>query len=141
MRIGYSAPVPAEETNMEETTLLPRIPALIAAGLCAFALVIWLGAAVTAVAEGNPDGKAVFMAQKCDMCHGVSGAAIAATTKSDKMKGPDLSGYVPKDATATSAYLRLKGELEGKKHKKEFKGTDAELNAVLAWLKEQKKAS
>ena len=126
---------------MEELTVVPRIPALLAAGFCAMALVFLLGAAVSAAADGAPDGKAIFLAQKCDMCHGVSGAGITATTKSDKMKGPDLAGFVPKDPAAVTAFLRLKGEIDGKKHKKEFKGPDSDIAAVLAWLKEQKPAS
>jgi hypothetical protein len=31
------------------------------------------------------DGKEIFLAQKCDLCHTVSSAGIEAKTKSDKM--------------------------------------------------------
>ncbi len=126
---------------MIKSTLLPRISAFCAAGFCALAIVYGLGTAVAATAEEQPDGKAIFLAQKCNMCHGVAAAAIAATVKSDKMKGPDLSGFEATDAEAMKKFLFLKGEIDGQKHKKEFKGTDAELQAVLDWLKAQKVAS
>ena len=44
------------------------------------------------------DGKQIFLAQKCNLCHAVSPAGIAATTKSEKMKGPDLVGLSGKEA-------------------------------------------
>lgn len=113
---------------------LPR--ALAAAGIYALAL----GAASLEASEVALDGKNVFVVQKCATCHGVSGAGLAATVKIESMKGPDLSGYLAKDPAATTAFLRLQGEIAGKKHKLAFKGSDAELSAVLAWLKEQKPA-
>ena len=43
-----------------------------------------------AAGQAKLDGKAIFLAQKCNTCHSVSTEGIAATTKSEKMKGPDL---------------------------------------------------
>lgn len=126
---------------MKERSLLTRVPALAAAGFCALSISFGLGSALTANAEGQPDGKAIFLAQKCNMCHGVAAASIEATVKSEKMKGPDLSGFEAADVEAMKKFLLLKGEIDGQKHKKEFKGTDAELQAVLDWLKTQKTAS
>ena len=89
---------------------------------------------------GAPDGKAVFVAQKCSTCHSVSTAGIAATTKSDKMKGPDLVGLAAShDAAAIRAYLKKEGKIDDKAHRTAFKGTDAELDALVAWLLKQKK--
>ena len=48
------------------------------------------GSAVGAADEAP--GKAAFVANKCNLCHAVSSAAVEATTKSEKMKGPDLKG-------------------------------------------------
>jgi mono/diheme cytochrome c family protein len=95
-----------------------------------------------AVAEGPKvlDGKQIFLAQKCNLCHTVSSAGIQATVKSEKMKGPDLAGVTPKkDAALLNNYLRKKAEINGKKHGKEFTGTDEEIGALIAWLQKQEK--
>ncbi len=85
------------------------------------------------------DGKQIFMAQGCTGCHSVSGAGITAKTKT----GPDLSQVLASepDDKKISAFLRREGEINGKKHMKAFTGTDEELGAVLAWLREQQKKS
>ncbi len=52
------------------------------------------------------DGKQIFLAQKCNLCHSVPPAGIAATVKSERMKGPDLVGSprkMPRSSTATCA--------------------------------------
>lgn len=86
------------------------------------------------------DGKQIFLAQKCNLCHSISSAGIQATVKSEKMKGPDLAGVTPKkDATLLNNYLRKKAEINGKKHGKEFTGTDEEIGALIAWLQKQEK--
>ena len=93
-------------------------------------------------AEPPADGKAVFLAQKCNTCHAVSTAAIEATTKSEKMKGPDLVGVVAeKGEEWTGNYLRKEIDKEGKKHGKEVKLTEEEMKKLLAWLAAQKKPS
>lgn len=81
------------------------------------------------------DGQEVFMGERCNMCHGVAAADIEAKTSSEKMLGPDLSGYQPSvDFETVAAYLRKEGELESGKHKGNFKGTDEELQTLLDWL-------
>lgn len=86
------------------------------------------------------DGKQIFLAQKCNLCHGVSSAAIEATTKSDKMKGPDLTNTASKrDAKVLNAYLRKTADINGKKHVKQFTGSDEEMGALIAWMQKQKK--
>ena len=95
-----------------------------------------------AAAEGPKvlDGKQIFLAQKCNLCHTVSSAGIQATVKSEKMKGPDLTGLTPKmEARLINDYLRKKAEINGKKHGKEFTGTDEEIGALIAWLQKQEK--
>jgi mono/diheme cytochrome c family protein len=84
------------------------------------------------------DGKQIFLAQKCNMCHSVSTADITATTKSEKMKGPDLVN-VKTDAKVLADYLRKKADLNKKKHTKAFTGSDEELGALIAWIQKQKK--
>ncbi len=97
------------------------------------------GAAAAKVPEVL-DGKQLFLSQKCSVCHTVSSAGIQATTKSAKMKGPDLTGVAPKlDARLLNDYLRKKAEINGKKHGKEFTGSDEEIGALIAWLQKQEK--
>lgn len=91
-----------------------------------------------AAGQAKLDGKAIFLAQKCNMCHGVSTAGIEATTKSEKMKGPDLVN-VKHDAKVLGDYLRKKADLNGKKHTKAFTGSDEEIGAMVAWIQAQKK--
>ena len=85
------------------------------------------------------DGKQIFLAQKCNLCHSVSPAGIEATTKSDKMKGPDLVGLSKKDAKLLNGYLRKTADMNGKKHVKQFTGSDEEIGALIAWLQKQEK--
>lgn len=93
-----------------------------------------------AAAAAELDGKKIFLAQKCNLCHGVSSAGIEATVKSEKLKGPDLAGLAAKqDARLLTDFLHKKAAINGKKHSKEFTGSDAELAAVVAWLQKQEK--
>jgi mono/diheme cytochrome c family protein len=86
------------------------------------------------------DGKQIFLAQKCSLCHSVSSAGIERTVKSEKVAGPDLTNTAAKeDAGKLAKFLRKEGELNGKKHGKGFTGTDEELGAMIAWLQAQKK--
>ena len=83
------------------------------------------------------DGKAVFLAEKCNTCHGVPAAGIEAKVKSEKMKGPDLPACHTEGEWMAS-YLRQE-EVEGHpKHKQAFKGSDEELGAVIEWIRAQK---
>lgn len=104
--------------------------------------VFLLAALYSGPAAGQPaklDGKAIFLAQKCNMCHAVPPAGITATTKSEKVKGPDLVN-VKHDAKILVDYLRKKTDVDGKKHGKAFTGSDEELGALVAWIQAQKKS-
>lgn len=88
-------------------------------------------------AEEEPalDGKTLFTdTHKCNMCHGVPAAEIVAKTKNEKMKGGDLGGKIETGLEELAAYVRKEAELDGKTHKKPFKGTDEELQAIVDWL-------
>lgn len=96
--------------------------------------------AAAAEAPKTLDGKQIFLAQKCNLCHSVSSAGIQATVKSEKMKGPDLTGVAPKlEARLINDYLRKKATINDKKHGKEFTGSDEEIGALIAWLQKQEK--
>ena len=112
-----------------------RKPLLYASGIV-------LLTSMLAAPAGAADGKAVFQAQKCDTCHSVSTAGITATTKSEKMKGPDLVGVVQAHDRAFVADVVHKkvNTPNGKKHAKEWKGTEEELQALIDFLEAQKKS-
>jgi mono/diheme cytochrome c family protein len=75
-----------------------------------------------AQAEGAPSGEKVFEEHGCARCHKPGGKR-------------DLAGIGKKyEADALADYLRGKTEIDGKKHKTKFKGTDAELQALVSWL-------
>lgn len=109
--------------------------------LVAVPLALGLLLAVPAVqAAGDHPGKAVFLAQKCSMCHSVDSLGIAATVKSEKMRGPDLSDEANKrTAEWLSKWLRRQEKLHEKTHKKEFKGSDQELADLVGFLGTLKK--
>jgi mono/diheme cytochrome c family protein len=104
-----------------------------------FALALALPAAALLSAPAGAaeqlDGKKIFLAQKCEMCHAVSSADIKMT---GKIKGPDLTGAAAKrDASLLSDYLRRNADINAKKHVKPFTGSDEELGALIAWLQKQ----
>ena len=91
--------------------------------------------APTGAQAGAPDGKALFLAQKCNLCHSIDAAAIARVSKAEKTKGPDLGGVAKRhDAAWMKRFLTKQEELNGKKHLKAFTGTPQELDALIAWL-------
>ncbi|MFQ5671422.1 MAG: c-type cytochrome [Acidobacteriota bacterium] len=103
----------------------------------AMALFLALGAAALAHAA---DGKAIFLAQKCNMCHSVPTADIASKIKSSKMKGPDLVNVAKRhDAEWIAKFLHRQVKQHDALHKKEFKGSDEDLKALIDWILAQKK--
>ena len=110
-----------------------------------FTLSVCFAVALLAVPYAPPasgqaklDGKAIFMAQKCNTCHSVPTANITRTMKSEKVAGPDLVNVKAEAGTLTK-YLRKQADLNGKKHSKAFTGSDEELGALVAWIQAQKK--
>ena len=99
---------------------------------------LYSGPASGAAAPARLDGKAIFLAQKCNLCHSVSSAGIEKTAKS--MTAPDLTDLAAKqDAATLTKYLHKQVEINGKKHGKTFTGSDEDLAAVVSWLQQQKK--
>lgn len=97
-------------------------------------------AVAAAGGSSSLDGKAIFLREKCEMCHAVGSAGIEAKAKSEKLKAADLTGVGKRHETAVlRSYIKQQTELDGAKHKKAFKGTDAELDVLIAWLESQKK--
>jgi mono/diheme cytochrome c family protein len=99
-------------------------------------------AAPAAPAAGASDGKAIFLAQKCNLCHSISAAGIDSMVKAPAMRGPDLGGVVAeKGAAWATSFLKHQVNLDGKPHKKEWTASDEDLKALVGWLSEQKKAA
>lgn len=97
-----------------------------------------LASMVTAAAAAPADGKAVFLDNKCNMCHSVDSQGIEKKLKSGK--GKDLSNVgAERDAAWLQKWIKKEIDLDGKKHEKAFKGTDAELDALVKWLAGLKK--
>ncbi len=107
----------------------------------AMAAALLIGA-MSASRAAAADGKELFVAQKCSLCHSIAAAGITATTKSEKMKGPQLDGVVAeKGVEWTLKFLHKEVELEGKKHGKDIsKLSDADLKTLVDWLATQKKS-
>ncbi len=112
----------------------PKSLVLTAAG-CAAAILVAISA--VAAEEAVPRGHEVFLEAKCNLCHGVPAAGIEAKTTSEKMKGPDLLAG-EWDGGKLAGFIKQEIEVDGRKHKKEFKGSDEELQALVDWLLEQK---
>lgn len=88
---------------------------------------------------GELDGKQIFEASRCGTCHSVPTAEIEATTKSEKMKGPDLVDLAEEHEAGTIVdYLRKDATIDDEEHRIAFKGSDEELGALVSWLMEQK---
>ena len=104
----------------------------------AFLVAVVLAAFSIGPSASAVDGKEIFLAQKCNMCHSVSTAGIERTTKSEKMAAKDLIN-LDKDAAALTKYIKKETDLDGKKHGKAWTGTDEELGAVVTWILQQKK--
>ena len=112
-----------------------------------------LHAPATAADAKKPEGEELFVKYKCQSCHSIATAGIEkkkaaaeeaeeATAEKSKKEPPDLSAVgVAHKADWMAAFLMKKEKTkEGKLHTKKFKGTDAELKKVVAWLETMKDA-
>ncbi len=104
-----------------------------------------------ALATAEEDGKAVFLKYKCDNCHSVSTAGIVPKVKT---KAPDLVNVTvrhEKDGGKDFVHKYIRQEQghvscpkvdsarEGKLHTGgKFKGTQAEEDALVDWLDQQR---
>jgi mono/diheme cytochrome c family protein len=93
-----------------------------------------------------PDGKALFISNKCNTCHTIKTLGIEKKKaedadekeKSDK-KPPDLSSVgLERKAEWIGKFLMKTETIKGDKHPRRFRGTEAELKTVASWLEAQK---
>lgn len=95
----------------------------------------------SAKAKGkSEEGKTVFQKYKCRSCHSIEAQGIArkeveGETEKTEKKPPDLSGVgLDQKADWFVLFLQKKEKLDGTLHPKKFRGTDAELKKLAAWL-------
>ena len=97
---------------------------------------------VSAVPDVGPvlaaDGKSIFTSNKCTECHAIKSQGVARTgeLEPDEKEPPDLSKTGTKGHTAAvlTQFLLKKDKIDGKKHKKKFKGDEATLKTLVDWL-------
>ncbi len=116
----------------------------IAATLAALAIVM----AATSVRSADvltTAGKDIFIKNRCNSCHTIKAESITKKASEDgeeeagDRKAPDLSGIgKTKTAVWMAKYLMKLEKNEGELHRKKFRGTEAELKAVTAWLETMK---
>ena len=95
------------------------------------AIVALFGFAFSFSQEPTPDGKQIFLDNKCNKCHSVTSMDIT----SSKDDAVDLSntGSVG-DVQLLKSYLLKDSTIEDKSHKIKFKGSEEELNILAEWL-------
>ncbi|MBI4666029.1 MAG: cytochrome c [Nitrospinae bacterium] len=106
---------------------------------------VWLCSSPPALA--GDDGKTLFINEGCVNCHSVKSAGITVMESAEAKEElkeqaaegakapPDLSGLAAKrDADFLDKYLRKKIAIDGRKHKKRFKGSDAERETLITWI-------
>ena len=77
------------------------------------------------------DGKQIFIDNKCNNCHTVTSMEI--TSKKDDAKDLSNVGSLG-DAQLMKSYLLKESKINDQDHKLKFKGTEAELDALVNWL-------
>ena len=120
----------------------------LAAVACALLIGV-AGAQDKSAPSGAKDGKALFLENKCNTCHTIKTAGIEkrkaagaeatdAKEKSDK-KAPDLASVgLERKAEWIAKYLMKTEAIKGEKHTRKFRGSEADLKVVAAWLESQK---
>jgi len=79
----------------------------------------------------NQDGKQVFLNSKCNNCHTV--ISIELTSKKDYANDLSNAGTLG-DVKLMKSYLLKESKINDKDHKSKFKGSEAELDALVNWL-------
>lgn len=95
------------------------------------AVVALFGFAFSFSQDQDLDGKQIFIDSKCNNCHTVTSMEI--TSKKDDAVDLSNAGSVG-DAQLIISYMLKEAKLNDKNHKLKFKGSEAELNALVNWL-------
>lgn len=96
-------------------------------------VVVLVGLGAPAIEAGD-DGKAAFLENKCNTCHSIDSQEIA--KKSEKMKGTDLSniGNQAESVEWLKGYIKKEIKKDDEAHKKTWKGSEEQLDAIVEWL-------
>ena len=79
-------------------------------------------------------GKDIFLAKSCNNCHSVTSQGIQKKGEGET-KPVDLSkAAVGHDVKWLTGWMNKEESLNGKKHRKTWKGTDDELASLVKWL-------
>ncbi|HZF10294.1 MAG TPA: c-type cytochrome [Thermoanaerobaculia bacterium] len=101
-------------------------------------MVLGLLLTATVASVADDPGKAVFMAQKCNLCHSVTSQSIDRTMKSSK--APDLSNVgATRTADWITKFLKKEEMIDGKKHPKTLTATPEETTQLVKWVSGLKK--
>ncbi len=95
-----------------------------------------------ALAGTTKTGKEIFLKNKCKMCHSLRAAGLEKKSKPKASAGPNAAKKAPdlsdvgsnRDAEWLHSWLKKKIALDGKKHKKKFKGNAQDLDVLINWL-------
>lgn len=94
-------------------------------------IVLLYGFAFSMAQTDGPDGKQIFMDNKCNMCHSIEVLEI----EGKKKDSADLSTTgADHDAEFLMQYLKKEAATGEDEHKVKFKGTDEELQVLVDWL-------
>ena len=95
------------------------------------AIVVLFAFAFSFSQDQNLDDKHIFLDSKCDKCHTVTSMEIT----SIKDDATDLSNAGSTgDVQIIKSFLLKESKINEKEHKLKFKGTEAELDALVNWL-------
>lgn len=105
--------------------------------VAAFFLIPLIAAGSASADEGK--SKKLFVGKKCNACHTIEAKGIEQAKdeeeEDDDGDVSDLSKVGTKhDAAWIAKFLDRKEKLDGKNHKKRFKGTEADRQAIADWL-------
>ena len=94
-------------------------------------------------------GREIFIEYGCNKCHSIKALGMTIVESEEEpdededdddygeeeREPPDLSDVgLKRDGKFIAKYMRKKVAIEGRKHKKRFKGTKAELKIIRDWL-------
>jgi mono/diheme cytochrome c family protein len=94
-------------------------------------IVALYGFAYAIAGNDEPEGKKIFVDNKCNMCHTIKSVGIE-SKKSDATDIVQLEKE--KNAEFWMNYLMKKEKLNGKDHKTAFKGKEEDLKKLVDWL-------
>jgi hypothetical protein len=113
----------------------------------ALALIVAALFALPAVAFASaPDGRQTFVDMKCNTCHTVESLGIEVLPDEEEdeeeQQITDLSTVGDRrDTDWIQRFLKREERIDGQRHRRRFRGSDAELEALATWLSSLKAES